>query len=125
MERLGYGRERDYYGEDGYGHGGSEQVHGHQDGHGEEYQNWHDADFDDDCGNDDDAEDLAGAVEHQAGYADDAEAQADRLSVQFGWRFKARSSRRGRKWLPPGHQTTQDARVCAAGGPAKAGRRFP
>lgn len=101
MERPGYGRERGYYGGDGYGPGGSEQVHGHQDGHGEEYQDWHDADFGDDCGNGDDAEDLAGAVEHQAWYADDAEAEEDRLSVQFGWRFKARGSRRGRKWLPP------------------------
>ena len=103
MERLGYGREHDYGDEDDYGHGDGEQVHDHQDGPGEEYQNWHD-----------DAEDLTGAVEHQAEYAADADAQADRLSVQFGWRFKARGSRRGKRWVPPstkGHSTPVFVRV--------------
>ena len=106
MERLGYGRERDYGDEGDYGHGDNEQFHGQQDGHGEEYQDWHEDDFDNNDFDDedldgDDAEDFTGLAEYLDHYAADTEAQTDGLAARFGWRFRARGGRRGKKWLPP------------------------
>lgn len=114
MERLGYGRERDYGDADGYELGDGQEAHGQQqDGHGEEYRDWpdgdpvyedfNDEDLDDDgFGNDDDeVEDFTGLDEYLAYYAAGAEGQADGLAARFGWRFRARGGRRGKGWTPP------------------------
>lgn len=118
MERLGYGRERDYGDADGYELGDGQEAHGQQqDGHGEEYQDWHDDEDLDDDGfgdEDDDVDDLTGVAEYLAYYAAGAEGQADGLAARFGWRSRARGGRRGKKWLPPStrrHSTPVFVRV--------------
>ena len=115
MERLGYGRERDYGGEDGHGHGDSGQVRGQQDGYGDEYQDWPDGDpvyedfndeglvYDDPGDDDDDEEvqDFTGVDDYLAYYAAGTGEQTDAIAARFGWRGRARGNRRGKNWRPP------------------------
>ena len=39
--------------------------------------------------------------DHQADYAADDGAESDYADTHFGWRSKARRSKRGRLWVPP------------------------
>ena len=120
MERLGYRRERDYGDADGYELGDGQEAHGQQqDGHREEYRDWHDDGFDDEDLDDEDlgddgVEDFTGVAEYLAYYAAGAEGQADGLAARFGWRFRARGGRRGKGWTPPNtkeHSTPVFVRV--------------
>ena len=89
-ERLGYGEEyrddhQEYHAEETH-----EETH--EENHEEENHEVYDED--------DHAESLEGAVEHQADYAAEKGAESDLAATRFGYLSHARRGMRERTWVP-------------------------
>ena len=106
-ERLGYGEEY----RDDHQEYHAEETHeeNHEENHEEENHEVYDED--------DHAESLEGAVEHQADYAAEKGAESDLAATRFGYLSHARRGMRERDLGSSGHERRKGAGVRAAGRP--------